>query len=135
MLIFCYFFSCTTFFCILSQQGGVLVVTADHGNCEKMYDVETNVPHTAHTLNKVPIIVCDYSSNEKSLTTRIRSGRLADIAPTMLELLGLEQPEEMDGESLFINESEFEMMYPMLQDGKRLVRPPREGNEEAGSIR
>ena len=41
-----------------------------------MYDVETNVPHTAHTLNKVPIIVCDYSGNEKSLTTRIRSGRL-----------------------------------------------------------
>ena len=53
----------------------------------------------------------------------------------MLELLGLEKPEEMEGESLFINESEFEMMHPMLQDGKRLVQPPREGNEEAGSVR
>ena len=52
-----------------------------------MYDIETNVPHTAHTLNKVPIIVCDYSRNEKSLTTRIRSGRLVrNFSPTLEDI-------------------------------------------------
>ena len=52
-----------------------------------MYDIETNVPHTAHTLNKVPIIVCDYSGNEKSLTTRIRSGRLVRNVSLLWKIL------------------------------------------------
>ena len=54
-----------------------------------MHDVETNVPHTAHTLNKVPIIVCDYSGNEKSLTTRIRSGRLVRNVSLLWKILFL----------------------------------------------
>ena len=57
----------------------------------------------------------------------------ADIAPTMLKLLGLEQPKEMDGACLFVDEEAFEQEHPRLQDGKRMVRPPREGNVEAGS--
>ena len=118
----------------MKKLNGVLIVTADHGNCEKMYDVETNVAHTAHTLNKVPFIVCDYSNDTQSASRRIRSGRLADIAPTMLELLQIEKPIEMDGSSLFVNEKEFEIESPRLQDGKRMVRPPREGNVDAGTV-
>ena len=88
--------------------------------------------HTAHTLNKVPFIVCDYSGEGGS--RRVNSGKLADIAPTMLHLLGIEQPVEMDGACLFVDEGEFEKLQPRLQDGKRMVRPPREGNVEAGTV-
>ncbi|MCA9214418.1 MAG: 2,3-bisphosphoglycerate-independent phosphoglycerate mutase [Planctomycetales bacterium] len=77
-------------------QGGSLIVTADHGNCEQMIDPETGGPHTAHTTYRVPLIVV-----EPGLTGSLREGgRLADIAPTALALLGLEQPKEMTGESL-----------------------------------
>jgi len=91
------------------------------------------VPHTAHTLNKVPIIVADYSGRD-GMTKRIKSGRLADIAPTILDILNIKKPVEMDGVSLFINENEFEKCNPRLQDGKRMVRPPREGNVDAGTV-
>ncbi|KAA0687156.1 2,3-bisphosphoglycerate-independent phosphoglycerate mutase [Azospirillum brasilense] len=77
-------------------QGGVMLVTADHGNCELMKDPQTNGPHTAHTLDKVPLVLV----NGPAGVTAIRSGRLADIAPTLLDLMKLPQPAEMTGKSL-----------------------------------
>ena len=79
------------------SKGGSLVVTADHGNCEQMIDPATGGPHTAHTTYDVPLIVVDPDVNGKTLR---RGGRLADIAPTVLELLGLAVPDEMTGEPL-----------------------------------
>jgi 2,3-bisphosphoglycerate-independent phosphoglycerate mutase len=78
----------------LEAQGGALLVTADHGNCEMMRDPETGGPHTAHTTNPVPVIAMGTSA--KSL----RNGRLADLAPTLLDMMGLAQPREMTGKSL-----------------------------------
>ncbi|MGX9892103.1 2,3-bisphosphoglycerate-independent phosphoglycerate mutase [Wolbachia endosymbiont of Protocalliphora sialia] len=70
-----------------------LIVTADHGNVECMFDEENNTPHTAHTLNKVPFIIsCE--------NLKLRDGKLSDIAPTILQLLGLKKPNEMTGSSL-----------------------------------
>jgi len=70
-----------------------LIITADHGNVECMFDEENNTPHTAHTLNKVPFIIsCD--------NLKLRDGKLSDIAPTILQLLGLKKPNEMTGSSL-----------------------------------
>ena len=79
----------------LKDVGGAMIVTADHGNCETMWDEETNGPHTAHTTNLVPVIM--FGGPEGAT---LASGRLADLAPTLLELMGLEQPVEMTGESL-----------------------------------
>lgn len=79
------------------EKGGALIVTADHGNCEQMIDPETGGIHTAHTTYDVDLIVVDDRSKEQELRT---GGRLADIAPTALRLLGLPQPAEMTGESL-----------------------------------
>ncbi|MFD2206735.1 2,3-bisphosphoglycerate-independent phosphoglycerate mutase [Kiloniella antarctica] len=76
--------------------GGRLLITADHGNAEEMLDPITGLPHTAHTLNPVPILLINGPDN----VTKIANGRLADIAPTILDLLNLEQPDEMDGKSL-----------------------------------
>lgn len=78
-------------------KGGSLVVTADHGNCEQMINPETGGPHTAHTTFDVPLIVIDPDSEGTELR---EGGRLADIAPTVLALMGLEKPTEMTGESL-----------------------------------
>lgn len=78
-------------------KGGALVVTADHGNCEQMYDPESDGPHTKHTTYDVDLIVVDDSLKGKQL---INGGRLADIAPTVLHLLGIKQPEEMTGQNL-----------------------------------
>lgn len=78
-------------------KGGSLVVTADHGNCEQMIDPQTGGPHTAHTTFEVPLIVVEPGLEGKQLQD---GGRLADIAPTVLALMGLEQPKEMTGESL-----------------------------------
>ncbi len=80
-------------------RGGKVIVTADHGNAEQMWDYETNQPHTAHTSNPVPFILID--DTRKGVTLR-EGGRLADIVPTMLELMGLDKPEEMTGESLIL---------------------------------
>jgi len=79
------------------EQGGSLVVTADHGNCEQMIDPENGGPHTSHTTYDVPLIVVDPEAEGKTLRD---GGRLADIAPTVLELLGLPIPDEMTGEPL-----------------------------------
>ncbi len=76
------------------EMGGIALLTADHGNCEKMLDENGNV-FTAHTTNKVPFIVTDEAVKLRS------SGSLGDIAPTMLKLLGLKQPKAMTGESIF----------------------------------
>jgi 2,3-bisphosphoglycerate-independent phosphoglycerate mutase len=77
--------------------GGSLVVTADHGNAEQMIDPQTNGPHTAHTTYTVELVVVDEASKGKSLRA---GGRLADVAPTVLELMGLDKPEAMTGVSL-----------------------------------
>ena len=76
-------------------NGGVALVTADHGNSEKMLEDNDKI-HTAHTLNPVPIILVDDSRK----TAILREGRLGDIAPTILELMGIRQPEEMTGTTL-----------------------------------
>lgn len=78
-------------------KGGSLVVTADHGNCEQMIDPVSGGPHTAHTTFDVPLIVVEPGLDGKTLR---QDGRLADVAPTLLSLLGLEKPSEMTGESL-----------------------------------
>ncbi len=77
------------------RANGILLVTADHGNCEAMWDPETGQPHTAHTTNPVPCILV----NGPPCAT-LRDGRLADVAPTILELLRVAQPAEMTGSSL-----------------------------------
>jgi 2,3-bisphosphoglycerate-independent phosphoglycerate mutase len=79
------------------NKGGSLLVTADHGNCEQMWDPINNCPHTAHTTYDVPLIVVDERFKGKKLR---EGGRLADIAPTALKLMGLPQPQEMSGQSL-----------------------------------
>jgi 2,3-bisphosphoglycerate-independent phosphoglycerate mutase len=77
------------------ELDGIAIVTSDHGNCEKMLD-ENNHPFTAHTTNLVPLII-----TKKGLMLR-KDGNLGDIAPTMLELMGLPQPKEMTGRTLII---------------------------------
>jgi 2,3-bisphosphoglycerate-independent phosphoglycerate mutase len=79
------------------QQGGALLVTADHGNCELMKDPATGGPHTAHTTNPVPVVLLGGGAEA------LHDGRLADIAPTLLELMGLPKPAEMTGASLIEN--------------------------------
>jgi 2,3-bisphosphoglycerate-independent phosphoglycerate mutase len=80
----------------VEKQNGVLLITADHGNAEQMIDPVTGEPHTAHTLNKVPFVLVNGPASNKKLA----DGQLADVAPTILELMGLEQPKEMTGHSL-----------------------------------
>lgn len=82
----------------IKDVGGVMIVTADHGNVEKMIDEKTGEPYTAHTVGKVPAILV----NDKSGVTGLKDGKLADLAPTMLELLHIDQPSEMTGHSLLI---------------------------------
>jgi 2,3-bisphosphoglycerate-independent phosphoglycerate mutase len=81
----------------LQRQGGVAIVTADHGNCEQMIDPTTGGPHTAHTTYDVEMIVVDDRMKGKKL---LEGGRLADIAPTALLMMGIDQPKEMTGRSL-----------------------------------
>jgi 2,3-bisphosphoglycerate-independent phosphoglycerate mutase len=80
----------------VAAQGGAMIITADHGNAETMQDPQTREPHTAHTLNRVPVILV----NGAAAVRKLRDGRLADIAPTLLALMGLPQPAEMTGRSL-----------------------------------
>ena len=78
----------------INNQNGVLIITADHGNCEQMIDYKTGEPHTAHTTNKVPLILVGIDN------VTLREGKLSDLAPTMLQIMGIEKPEEMTGESI-----------------------------------
>ncbi len=78
----------------VERHGGVALITADHGNAEQMLEADGESPHTAHTTNPVPLIVTDDE------LTVVDSGELADLAPTVLELLGLRQPLQMTGKSL-----------------------------------
>jgi len=80
----------------VKKAGGALFVTADHGNAEQMYDETTHQKHTQHTLNRVPALLFGAPANVRSLS----DGKLADVAPTMLALMGLPQPTEMTGHSL-----------------------------------
>lgn len=94
------------------KRGGKLLVLADHGNCEQMFDPVTNSPHTSHTIYDVPIILVDPSLKGKQLrgdretanwfnpAARAKRGRLADVAPTALAMMGLQKPKEMEGELL-----------------------------------
>lgn len=77
------------------KMGGIAMITADHGNCETMLQDGGVSPMTAHTTNPVPFILCGAGAE-------LRRGRLADIAPTILDVMGLNQPEEMDGQTLIV---------------------------------
>ena len=80
----------------VKAAGCTLLITADHGNLEQMRDPDTGEPHTQHTVGKVPVVLV----NPPMELTSLKDGRLADIAPTVLDLLGLPQPSEMTGHSL-----------------------------------
>jgi 2,3-bisphosphoglycerate-independent phosphoglycerate mutase len=82
----------------IRDKGGCLFITADHGNCELMRDPSTGKPHTAHTTNRVPLLYV--SELDRSRKALLPNGRICDVAPTMLELLGLPQPSAMTGHSL-----------------------------------
>lgn len=83
------------------DAGGALFVTADHGNAEMMSDTETGGPHTAHTRNLVPAVLIDSTGSADSL----QDGRLADVAPTLLDIMNLPKPREMNGQSLLMDTS------------------------------
>ena len=80
---------------VLERVGGAMLLTADHGNCETMIDPDTGTAHTAHTTNLVPVALIGADGT-------LRDGRLADLAPTLLDLMGLEKPPEMTGQSLIL---------------------------------
>lgn len=80
---------------VLERAGGAMILTADHGNCETMIDPVTGGPHTAHTTNPVPVALIGGPAGG-----RLRKGRLADLAPTLLDLMGLPVPPEMTGTTL-----------------------------------
>ena len=82
----------------LKEVDGQMFICADHGNCEQLIDYETGEPYTAHTTNPVPFILVNY---DPAYTLR-EGGCLADIAPTLIEMMGMEQPKEMTGKSLLI---------------------------------
>ena len=85
---------------LVEEKQGNLLITADHGNAEQMIDYKTGEPHTAHTTNPVPLILVTPNKQLKLKT----GGKLADLAPTMLDLMNLKKPEEMTGESLLDKE-------------------------------
>ena len=78
----------------IENQNDYLIITADHGNAEQMIDYKTGEPHTAHTTNDVPLVLIGKED------VKLNQGRLCDLVPTMLELMGLDKPEEMTGVSL-----------------------------------
>jgi len=78
----------------VKDTDGILLVTADHGNCELMRDPGTGGPHTSHTINPVPVLLMGGGKSA------LAAGRLADIAPTLLDLMDLPKPLEMTGDSL-----------------------------------
>jgi 2,3-bisphosphoglycerate-independent phosphoglycerate mutase len=85
----------------IKEVGGTAFICADHGNCEKLVDEETGAPYTAHTTNPVPFILFNY---EKGWGLR-ENGVLADIVPTLIQIMDMEQPKEMTGKSLLVKEN------------------------------
>jgi 2,3-bisphosphoglycerate-independent phosphoglycerate mutase len=81
------------------SKNGKMIITADHGNIEQLIDYDTGMPHTAHTTNRVPVILVD----EERRKSRLNQGTAIDVAPTILQLLGLPQPQEMTGHSLIVD--------------------------------
>jgi 2,3-bisphosphoglycerate-independent phosphoglycerate mutase len=81
----------------VKSMDGAAIVTADHGNFERMWDTEENQPHTAHTIGDVPLVVFDKRYKGRKLR---QGGKLADVGPTLLEMMGVSKPEEMTGQSL-----------------------------------
>ena len=81
---------------IIEEKKGNLIITADHGNADQMIDYKTGEPHTAHTTNPVPLILVGMDN------AKLREGKLADLTPTMLDIMGLKKPEEMTGESIIV---------------------------------
>ena len=79
---------------------GTLIITADHGNVEQMINTRTGDPHTAHTTNPVPFIVADFNPEHHLNSFSLENGTLADIAPTIIDIMGLEKPNVMSGHSL-----------------------------------
>ena len=75
-----------------------MLITADHGNLEQMKDPVTGQPHTAHTLNPVPVVLLGAAAG------KLRDGRLADLAPTVLDLMGLDEPALMTGKTLIVKD-------------------------------
>jgi len=82
----------------IRKVDGQMFICADHGNAEKLIDYETGEPFTAHTTNPVPFILVNYDENY----TLREGGRLADIVPTLIEMMGMEKPADMTGESLLV---------------------------------
>lgn len=85
----------------VEKNEGVLLITADHGNSEQMIDYATGEPHTAHTTNPVPLILVGKDA-------KLKEGRLADLTPTMLDIMGIEKPEEMTGISLLEKQMKYQ---------------------------
>ena len=83
----------------VEKVDGVALITADHGNCELMFDRATGQPHTAHTTNPVPLILVDA---KKRFGTLRGGGVLSNVAPTILTILGIDKPAEMTAESLLV---------------------------------
>jgi 2,3-bisphosphoglycerate-independent phosphoglycerate mutase len=81
----------------IAKRGGTLVLTADHGNAEQMLDADGETPFTAHTTAEVPLVV-----RAEGVSGLAEDGKLADVAPTLLQLLGIEQPDEWTGRSLLV---------------------------------
>ena len=81
------------------SKKGKMIITADHGNIEQLIDYDTGMPHTAHTINRVPVILVD----EERKKIRLNKGTAIDVAPTVLQLLGLPQPKEITGHSLIVD--------------------------------
>ena len=88
---------------ILEKKGGNALVTADHGNCDQMYNSEISAPHTSHTLNPVEVVILGPSTKGKNIRSR---GVLGDIAPTLLSLMDLEKPASMTGSSLLVSKQD-----------------------------
>ena len=83
----------------IKEVNGQMFITADHGNAEQLVDYETGEPLTAHTTNPVPFILVNYDPDYKLA----EGGALCDIIPTLIEMMGMEQPKEMTGKSLLVH--------------------------------
>jgi 2,3-bisphosphoglycerate-independent phosphoglycerate mutase len=87
------------------EQGGIVLITADHGNAEQMIDYNTGGPYTAHTVSfPVPFILVPGKHSELAKAKLRDDGVLADVAPTILELMGIPKPQDMEGTSLIVRE-------------------------------